>query len=94
MKSNAAGFNGITRQMLGMVYPVISPIISHIFNSCLEIGYFPEQWKTVPQKSNSATYDELRSTSLLPILLKIVERVAYIQLYEYLISKNIIPTQQ
>lgn len=45
LKSNASGTDGISVQMIQLALPVIIPFLLHI-HSCLESGYFFNQWKT------------------------------------------------
>lgn len=97
--SNAAGWDKISLHMLKLCIPHISPHITHIINCCLEIGYFPDFWKIaliypLAKISNPSSYNDLRPISLLPILSKVLEKVVYIQLYNFAIDHNILPPEQ
>ena len=70
--SNAAGSDGITLFMLKLSLPVILDHLTHIINSCLKAGYFPNCWKTsivcpVPKVKNPRAAGDLRPISLLPV---------------------------
>nr|CAI5861082.1 unnamed protein product [Callosobruchus analis] len=97
--SNASGLDGISLHMLKLCLPVINDYLLHIINSCLEIGYFPDQWKTAlvipkPKCSNPASFNDLRPISLLPVLSKLLERAVHMQLFEYLTRTKILPLHQ
>lgn len=38
---NSTGFDGIATKVVKYVSTVISPVLSHIFNLCIENGHFP-----------------------------------------------------
>ena len=42
IKSNAAGNDDLTLEMLKLSLPVVLNHLTHIVNSCLESGYFPK----------------------------------------------------
>ena len=89
MKSNAAGHDGLSLQMVKLCLPMLLNYITHIINCCLETGYFPESWKhavicPVPKTNNPTVLNDLRPISILPVLSKVLEKVAALQLTEYL----------
>ena len=45
LKSNARGCDDISALMIKYCAPVICQHITHIINYCLEIGFFPNEWK-------------------------------------------------
>lgn len=74
--------------------------LKDIFNSCMCIGYFPTTWKKAeiilfhkPNKPKLSC-SSYRPISLLPTMSKILERVIYQRLNEYLNEANIIPPHQ
>nr|CAI5840107.1 unnamed protein product [Callosobruchus analis] len=99
IKSNAGGVDGVTLQMLKLCFPVIGKWILHIINICLERGYFPSCWKVavvtpLPKVHNPKSLNDLRPISLLPVLSKVLERIVYLQICDYLNRHNIIPVHQ
>lgn len=99
IKSNAKGSDGLSLQMVKMCLPSIDKYICHIINSCLEIGFFPQIWKEalvipLPKTANPSRYDDLRPISLLPILSKILEKIVYSQIINYLNDANLLPKEQ
>ena len=70
-----------------------------IFDNILETGIFPDQWKEanvtpVHKKNNKQLITNYRPISLLPILAKIYERIIFKNMYNYLISNNLITKNQ
>lgn len=85
--------------MIRLCCPLIIPHITHLVNSCLVEGVFPEIWKSalvcpLPKVSNPETLRDLRPISLLPVLSKVAERVISIQLTEYLSVFDVLPVTQ
>lgn len=99
IKSNAAGIDGITLQMVKQSLHVIILHITHIVNSCLEHGHFPNPWKQslvspLPKKHDPVNFSDLRPVSLLPVVSKILERVVHVQVTEYFDKNGLFPVHQ
>ena len=99
IKTNATGVDEISPLMLKYCSPYIDKYITHIVNCCIEISYFPDQWKIsvgkpLPKTTNPSSFSELRIISILPALSKIFERILHEQMYEYCIENAIIPNAQ
>lgn len=78
---------------------VICPYITHIINCCNEQGYFPTIWKSsvvipLPKNNSPKNYIDLRPVNILPALFKVIEKVVYSELNDYVISNKIIPDSQ
>ena len=70
-----------------------------IFDKILLTGIFPDQWKEanvtpVHKKNDKQLISNYRPISLLPILAKVFERIIFKNLYNYLISNNLITKHQ
>ena len=70
-----------------------------IFQNILETGIFPDRWKEanitpIHKKKDKQTVSNYRPISLLPIFAKIFERIVFKNLYNFLISNNLITTHQ
>ena len=70
-----------------------------IFQSCLEIGKFPIEWKKanvvpVHMKGEKQVLKNYRPISLLPIAGKIFERLLYGSMFEFFIENNLISKNQ
>lgn len=99
IRSNASGSDGITLEMLQLCTPQIIDHVTNLINSCLEVGYFPRPWREsvvcpIPKKPNPETTQDLRPISLLPIISKVLERIVYVQISQYISDNNILPSQQ
>ena len=97
--SNAFGDDGLSLKMLQYCLPFISPYIAHIINSCLEQGYFPNDWKMalvqpIPKTKCPTSVTDLRPISILPILSKILEKIIHKQLNDFVTVNNMLPECQ
>ena len=68
---------------------IFTPILTVIFNKCLNEGYFPDELKTgkispVYKKENEELLENYRPVSTLPIFGKIFEKLIYNRLYQFL----------
>src|SRR3978361_461894 len=89
--------------MLQLILPLILAPITHIVNISFETGLVPGQWGTCStfpvlkkpdSKSNSLTVTDLRPITILPVCLKIAERVLHDQLQNYVEVNQILPPLQ
>ena len=100
MRSNACGVDGISKNMLNLVLPFVLPPLTHIFNYSVKHSVYPSLWKNarvtpIPKKKTLITsYKELRPISIQPILSKVMEKLIFCQLNEYVESKQILPPIQ
>lgn len=99
IKSNAKGVDGISLEMIKLSLPITLPYITHIINSCLEQGFFPQSWKEalvipIPKVNNPENVTDLRPISLLPVLSKVLEKVVSQQVTEYVETCYILPKYQ
>lgn len=98
-KSNAQGADLISLDMLSLTLPNTLGIITSIVNRSIITCTFPEPWKTaivrpLPKNANPLTFQDLRPISILPCLSKVMERVVYLQVIDYLETNNILPHVQ
>lgn len=96
----APGFDGMFNIVLKKLGPKALLLLCKIFNSCLCLSYFPNQWKLAkvipilkpgkdPTKSSS-----YRPISLLSSLSKVFERSINTRILEHLDEHNVIPEEQ
>ena len=84
-------------RMLKLCGESIYKTLNLIFKSCLETDQFPSDWKkAVPvfKKSEKRLSKNYRPIFLLPIIGKILERLLYKQMFEYLIRNHLISQNQ
>ena len=77
---------------------LISPLV-HIINLSISTGIFPDKMKlakviAIYKSSNSSHFSNYRPISLLPTFSKILERVTYNRLYDFILKHNILNTSQ
>ena len=70
-----------------------------IFNNILVTGIYPDQWKManvtpVHKKDNKQITNNYRPISLLPIFAKVFEKIIFRNLYNRLVSNNLITNNQ
>lgn len=105
LKPNVVGADGISGRMLQLALPFVSRPLTHIINVSFETGMVPQQWKLCSVfpiikngSRNKAGADlspaDLRPITILPVCLKVAERLFYRQLAEYSSNHNILPPVQ
>ena len=93
--TKASGLDSISAKLLKDAAAVISRPLSIIFNKSLESGIFPDKWKrakVTPIHKGNAKNDpnNYRPISVLPIIAKVFEKIAFDQLYAYATANNIL----
>ena len=89
--SHAHGRDEIDTAKIKLVAPILAPVLAHLVNLSLGTPKFPMKWKMsriVPllksAESDSSNPASFRPVSQLPLISKIVERVAQVQILQYL----------
>ena len=89
----------ISSKVLKIAAPVISDSLTYIFNQAVTLCTFPNGWKiarVIPLFKNGQRNlpGNYRPISILPALSKVMERILYTQLYEYLSVNNLLSEHQ
>ena len=89
----------ISTSILECVKDIISPYLSHIFNLCLNQGYFPEELKLgritpIHKKGCKLLVNNYRPVCNLSPFSKIFERIVYNRMLEYIEKYNIFSSIQ
>ena len=97
--TKSTGPDNISANMLKLCGPDLSIPLKIIFDNILETGEFPEQWKEanitpVHKENDKQQVTNYRPISLLPILAKVFERVIFKNVYNHLITNNLITENQ
>jgi hypothetical protein len=76
-------------EVVKIAAPAISDSLTYIFNQAITLSLFPHEWKTarvIPLYKNGRRNlpGNYRPISVLPVISKIMERILYDQLYNYL----------
>ncbi|KAG6452055.1 hypothetical protein O3G_MSEX007448 [Manduca sexta] len=99
IQTKAAGYDSINIDMIKATLKVTLPVITNIVNKSIETHTFPSYWKRalvrpLPKKNTASQLNDLRPISILPVLSKVIEKVALDQILKFLDSKSIIPKFQ
>ena len=97
--NKATGIDKISCKIIKLAAPVISDLLTFIFNQCMTLSCFPDEWKiakVVPLYKNSQRNipGNYRPISVLPAISKIMERILYDQLYSYLTKSELLGNSQ
>ena len=95
LKDGAPGIDCIPASVLKFTVDLISSPLSHICQLSLDQGYFPSELKLakiIPLfKSNDPSmFNNYRPISLLSVFSKILEKIMYDRLYDYLVTLQIL----
>ena len=87
--NKATGVDKISSEIIKIAAPAISDSLTYIFNQAITLSFFPHEWKTarvIPLYKNGQRNlpGNYRPISVLPVISKIMERILYDQLYNYL----------
>ena len=97
--NKATGIDKISSKIIKLAAPVISDSLTLIFNQAITLSSFPDEWnvaRVMPlykngQRSIPGNY---RPISVLPAISKIMERILYDQLYNYLTKFELLSDSQ
>lgn len=97
--TNSTGYDEISTKIVKEVAHIISGILSHVINLCLENGVFPDQLKLTIikplfKKDDRENVTCYRPIALIPIFSKIFEKVIYNNIYPFLEYNNILAKEQ
>ena len=97
--SKSCGHDEISANLLKKIIFYILAPLNYIFNLSFTSGSFPDAMKiakVIPifKKDDPAEVKNYRPISLLPVISKILERLAYNRLYKFLIDNNLLNPNQ
>ena len=95
----ATGLDKISGQILKVAANSIAPSLTHIFNHGLISNCFPDEWKMarlvpIHKKGPRDLIENYRPISVLPVISKIMERILYEQIYQYLSDNSLLTEYQ
>ena len=98
-QSNSCGFDNISSRLLKAIIDDIAPILSHIFNRSLATGKVPSQLKIAKvtpifKSGDNKTFSNYRPISILPSISKILEKIMYVRLHDFITLNNILSPHQ
>lgn len=85
IKSNATGPDCISVLFLKHCLDVITPVIEHLYNFCLQSSVFPVAWKManvkpIPKTKQPTAFKDYRPVSILSVMGKAFEKIVYAQI--------------
>ena len=95
----ATGLDTISTRLLKAGVAKFSIPLAHIFNTSLETGNVPDEWKTarvtpIFKDGSKTDVNNYRPISVLPVTLKVLERAVHHQFYSFLTEHNLITQDQ
>jgi hypothetical protein len=96
---DSRGYDEISSRILKISATFIISPLTFIFNRILTTGVFPERLKfseVTPlfKKGSKTDLSNYRPISLLPVFLKLIEKIIYKRLYSYLMEHNLLVDEQ
>ena len=93
--SKATGLDHINMEIIKLILPDILPALTHIVNLSITTSVFPTEWKiakVVPllKKGDPLEPQNYRPVALLPIFSKILEKIVFRQIVDYVEDKEIL----
>ena len=85
----ATGCDGISARALKLAGTTLAPSLCGLFNQSITSATLPREWKSanvtpVHKGGDETNMNNYRPISVLPIVAKILERIVFNQLYDYL----------
>ena len=82
-----------------MIINEIAPVLSHIFNKSLLSGIVPSQLKfakvnQIFKSGDNQVFSNYRPISILPSISKILEKIMYIRLFDFVTKNEILSPHQ
>lgn len=98
-KSKATGLDFISARLLRESADLIAGSLCSIFNFSTTSGIFPQEWKwakVIPlfKQGDHSCLNNYRPVSIIPAVAKVLERIIYDQICNYLIVNNTITNHQ
>ena len=97
--NKASGFDKISARRLKEASPIVTRSLTFIINLSITTGIFPNAWKRarvspIFKEDLRTDPNNYRPISVLPVVSKLIERVVFNQLYEYLNNNNLLTESQ
>jgi hypothetical protein len=98
-RKNSHGYDGISSRILKLSAPYVLSPLTFIFNKVLSTGIFPERLKfsdvsPIFKKGDKAEISNYRPVSLLTSFSKVIEKIIFGRLYNYLNENNTLVSEQ
>lgn len=99
IKTNAAGCDNISIQLITKIFDTVLPVLTDIFNCSLRSGQFPSLWKDsyvtpLPKVKSPTLMTEFRPINITSILSKALEKLVLRQMTDYLKENSLLDELQ
>lgn len=100
LKNNkATGTDKIGVRVLKAGLQVFSPVLTKLFNKSLTTGYVPSCWKNkrvspLFKSGDPSDVNNYRPISILPVVMKVFEKIVHEQMVEFLLENNLLNCKQ
>jgi len=94
IKSNATGIDDVHPKFLKLLLPKILPYITFLFNTILTKSMFPSCWKTSKILPLPKGNNDYRPISILPFLSKVLERLMFNQISDFVLRNSLLSKKQ
>lgn len=99
ISSNAIGNDNVSLRFLKILFDEIKPVVCHILNFSLSNSVYPSQWKKalvipLPKVKEPCENKHFRPINILCVLGKILDKIVYKQVRDFLNSNNILSKYQ
>jgi hypothetical protein len=96
---STAGYDDIPESLVKRCIQLIKKPLTHIYNTSLNAGVFPDAWKTVKviplyKKGDRHDMDNYRPTAIISVFTKLLEMVMYNRLISFFQKNNIFTEAQ
>jgi hypothetical protein len=94
--SSGPGHSEIPSKLIKFASNIVAPILTKLFNHCIDIGKFPVEWKSAivtplyKNKGQTNDFNNYRGNSILPPIAKIFEKILASEISIYLSLNNIL----
>lgn len=97
--SSSTGYDEFSTKVIKYVAPIIAPVLSHIFNLCVDNGLFPDKLKIstirpVHKKGRRDNMSNYRPIALLSIFSKVFEKIIYNSMSNFLEQNKVFTDSQ
>lgn len=98
-KDIAPGPDNLTTEFIQLINQKQNTFFVNIFNCCLKLGYFPQDWKVskiilIPKKKSQNTPADYRPIAINSIFGKILESLLKDRIYHFLYKNELFPKNQ
>jgi len=98
---DSSGYDNLSSKLLLQLAPIIYPIITLVINQSLVTGVFPTKLKIAivspiykGKETDPHIFVNYRPISLLPVISKVIEKIAHKQLYAYMSNNKLFNNSQ